>query len=155
MYMVETTLDSLRALDLSSFLLNGYQVFCPGERRQNMKMSAQQPDLHPQKQKYTTTQVKPSWHVDKASLHIDIIIFLQNEPGNRTATFTQVTLYQPAKTTLIFFCIYQEEHWACFGHWTTGDESARSAPPRPPPKAEVYRNPCQDFVAWRQSFSPY
>ena len=36
------------------------------------------PNLHPPQQKYTTTQVTPSLHVDKASLHIDIIPLFQN-----------------------------------------------------------------------------
>jgi len=43
-----------------------------------MKLSAHHPHLHHPKQKYTTTQVTPSWHVDKASLHIDIIHLFQN-----------------------------------------------------------------------------
>ena len=97
MYMARTALESLQTLDLSSFLLNGYLVFSPGERRQHMKLSAQH-QLHPPIQKYTTTQVKTSWHVDRASLHIDItLLFPELEPGNRTANFTQVSLYQSAK----------------------------------------------------------
>jgi len=99
MYMAGTALDLLWALDLSSFLFNGYHDFTPAERRLNMKLSAQQSHFHPPKQKCTTTQVKTSWHVDKASLHIEIILlFPKLEPGNRTATLTQVSLYQPAKT---------------------------------------------------------
>jgi len=73
MYMAGTALVSLRALELSRFLLNGNQVFSPRERRQNMKVSAQ----HTQKQKHTTTKVKPSRHVDDDSLHIDIILLFQ------------------------------------------------------------------------------
>ena len=54
------------------------RFFLQGKRRQNMKLSAHHPHLHHPKQKYTTTQVTPSWHVDKASLHIDIIHLFQN-----------------------------------------------------------------------------
>ena len=97
MYMAGTSLDSPWALDLTRYLLNAYKVFSPGERRQHMKLSAQH-QLHPPIQKYTTTQVKTSWHVDRASLHIDItLLFPELEPGNRTANFTQVSLYQSAK----------------------------------------------------------
>ena len=60
MYMTGTALDSPWALDLTSYLLNAYKVFSPGERRQHMKLSAQHPQLHPEKQKYTTTLVKSS-----------------------------------------------------------------------------------------------
>ena len=119
MYMAGTALDSPWALDLSSFLLNGYKVFSPGERHQNMKLFAQHPQLHPQKQKYTTTQVKSSWHVDKASLHINIILLFENlslATGLQTSHKLVCTSQQ--KATHIYFCIYQEEHWTCSGLWT-------------------------------------
>jgi len=53
-------------------------LFLQGKRFQNMKLSAHHPHLHTPKQNYTTTQVMPSWHVDKASLHIDILLLFQN-----------------------------------------------------------------------------
>ena len=100
LYISGRALDLLWALDLSSFLFNGYQDFTLAERRQNMKLSAQQSHLHPTKQKCTTTQVKTSWHVEKAFLHIAIIhLFPELEPGNRNANFTQVSLNQPAKAS--------------------------------------------------------
>ena len=74
------------------------RIFLPRKRRQEMNLPAQHSHLHPPKQKCTTTHVKTSWHVEKASLHIDILLFLEIEPGNRTANFTQVSFYQPAKS---------------------------------------------------------
>jgi hypothetical protein len=73
----------LLALDLFSLLLNGYQdSFSRGKRCQNMKLTTQLPHfqshLHPPEQNYTTTHVMPSWHVNTASLHIDIILLFQN-----------------------------------------------------------------------------
>ena len=98
LYISGRALDLLWALDLSSYLFNGYPDFTLAERRQNLKLSAQQSHLHPTKQKCTTTQVKTLWHVDKAFLHIAIIhLFPELEPGNRTANFTQGSLNQPAK----------------------------------------------------------
>ena len=114
-----TALDSLKDLDLSSFLLNGYQAFSPGERRWNMKLSAQHPHLHLHKPNYTTTQVKSSWHVDKPSLHIDIILLFQNlslEIGLHPSHKLLCTSQQ--KATHIYFSIYQEEHWTCSRLWT-------------------------------------
>ena len=64
---------SLLALDLSSLLFSGYQgLFLQGE-----KMSEHEAN-HPPQQNNTTTHVMPSWRVDTASMHIDILLLFQN-----------------------------------------------------------------------------
>jgi len=67
--MAGRALDLLRGLDLSIFLLNSYQFFFPGEK--TSEHEAVRSALPPPPPK---TEVKTSWHVDKAFLHIDIQI---------------------------------------------------------------------------------
>ena len=157
--MAETALDLLWTRVLSSFLLNGFQVFSPGKGSQNMKVSAQHIHLHPQKQKYSTTKVKSSWLVDKASLHIDIILLFQNlnlEIGLQPSPKLVWTSHQ--KATHIYFCIHQEEHWTWSGLWncppsysiairffssakTSDHEAVRSAYPTSTPESRSIPQP--------------
>lgn len=57
-------------------------LFLQGKTCQNMNLTTHhphpQPYLHPPEQNYTTTHITPSWHEDTASLHIHIILSLQN-----------------------------------------------------------------------------
>ena len=95
------------------------------------------------------------------------------EPENRAATFTQVTLYEPAKShTHIFLYVsgraldllwsldrVQLPNQSLSGFFLQRKiikhDAVRSALPTPRTKTEVYHNPSQDFVACRQSFTPY
>ena len=71
-YMAGRALDSLRALDLSIFLLKGYQIFFSrGKDVRTWSCPLSTPTSTPE------AEVKPSWHVDKASLHIDIQLLFQ------------------------------------------------------------------------------
>ena len=148
------------------FSLQGKEV-----RTWNFLLST--PTSTPQNQKYSTTKIKSSWLVDKASINIDIILLFQNlnlEIGLKPPPKLIWTSHQQA--THIYFCIYQEEHWTWSGLWncpayysmairifssakTSEHEAVRSAHPPPPPKAEVFHNPSQDFKACRKSFPLY
>jgi len=70
--MAGRALESLCGLELSSFILNGYQVFFPGE-----KASEYEAFLSALPHAAPKSEVKLSWLVDKASLHIDIQLLFQ------------------------------------------------------------------------------
>jgi len=108
MNMAGTALDSLQALDLSSFLLNGYQVFSPGE--QTSENEAVRPALPPPPPK---ADVKHSWHVEKASLHIDIELSFHNlslETGLRPSHKLVCTSQQKATHTHTHTCTHTHAH---------------------------------------------
>ena len=96
-YMTGRAPDSLRALDLSSFLLNGYKVFFSrGKTSEHEAVCSPLPPPTPK------AEVKPSWHVDKASLHTDIQLLFQNlsmEIGLQTSHKLVCTSQQKATHT--------------------------------------------------------
>jgi len=89
-YKAGRALDLLRGLEKFSFLLNAYQVFPQGKIHQNLKLWLSIPTCKPR------TRSQASWHVEKASLLIDIQHFLLNLSQERGL---QVRWYQPAKDT--------------------------------------------------------